>query len=91
MRKINLILISAFLFLAACDAGVSNTSQSNPTYSSNMANSAETAEVEKLGGGGGGGRSENQPFQLSKFRSIKTPIIKLSRLSPNEKSSAMPI
>ncbi|CAN5778906.1 hypothetical protein BH20ACI4_BH20ACI4_04750 [soil metagenome] len=61
MRKIKLILISAFLFLAACDSGSSNISQSQPTYSSNKSNTAVTAETEKTGGGGGG-RSENQPL-----------------------------
>ncbi|MGI9055064.1 MAG: DUF4349 domain-containing protein [Pyrinomonadaceae bacterium] len=59
MRKIKLILISAFLFLAACDAGVSNTSQSeSPTRSDKATAPSSVANT----GGGGGGRQEEQPL-----------------------------
>jgi hypothetical protein len=56
MRKINLILISAFLFLAACDAG-SNVSQSNPSSNANILAMNTAANTS---GGGGGGRTEEQ-------------------------------
>lgn len=67
MRKINLILISAFLFLAACDAGSSNVSRSESPISadkstapSSAANTSGSGRGSGNGGGGGGG-TENQP------------------------------
>jgi hypothetical protein len=59
MRKTYLILISAFLFLSACDAGISNTSRSESPITVDKSTAPSSAA--NTGGGGGGGRSENQP------------------------------
>ncbi len=54
MSKIKLVLISTFLFLAACDAGVGNVSQSRPANTARASNSVANT------GGGGGGRTGDQ-------------------------------
>lgn len=58
MSKIKLVLISTFLFLAACDAGTMLESSTNSN--SSRANIAATDPNERTGGGGGGGRTKDQ-------------------------------
>jgi hypothetical protein len=59
MKKTTFLIVSVFLFLAACDAGSnSNMSQRESPMTTDKATAPNSAA--NTGGGGGGGRSENQ-------------------------------
>ncbi|MEO6589240.1 MAG: DUF4349 domain-containing protein [Pyrinomonadaceae bacterium] len=79
MRNINLILISAFLFLAACDGGSSNTSQSELPVTTDKA--AVPSSVANTGSGGGGGRQEDQ--------TLTTQQVSLDQTSENQTQPAV--
>lgn len=63
MRNISLILISAFLFLAACAGSSSSLRESEPSTSKGMANSAVTTDPQNGGGGGGQEKQSAVPTQ----------------------------